>query len=246
MIPTIIEQCMYLYTCYDWNHLDQYIHPTLKPMYDFLISVNVWDFLFGIISNISDVLFYWLTTILLAFGISFYLVYDDIHLSHWIEKKEFTYKTQTLMLLKQIKEVTYAFIKATFLDFLFFFIISVIVFGWIGYDYVYYIATFLALTNLIAYIGPYIGGIPVVIYGFFLSTNIGYVSLLAIIVLQMVESNFIQPLLLKKCLATSPIASIIALSVFGDFFGIIGMIIAPLLLAYLIIIKNVFIVEKRE
>ena len=246
LIPGVIDQCMYLYTHYDWNHIESYIHPTFKPIYDFLVSVNVWDFLFGIVSNMSEAVSYWVTNILLAFGISFYLVYDDFHIHHWVQKKEFAYKKQILSVLHQTKEVTYAFIKATFLDFIFFFVVSVIVFGWIGYDYVYYIALFLALTNLIAYVGPYIGGIPVVIYGFFLSTDIGYLSLLAVIVLQMIESNFVQPLLFKKCLATYPIASIVALSVFGDFFGIIGMIIAPLLLAYLIIIKNVFIVEKKE
>lgn len=246
LIPTVIEQCMNIYKSYDFTNIEKYMHPFFKPIYEFLVSLNIWDFLFDMFCSMSESLSYWFTNILLAFGISFYLVYDDFHITTWLSKKTFAYKAQIVTVLQQGKEVTYAFIKATFIDFILFFVASVIIFNFIGFDYVYYIALFLALTNLIAYIGPYIGGIPIVIYGFFLSTNTGYFALLAIIILQIIESNFVQPLLFKKCLATSPIASIVALSVFGDFFGIAGMIIAPLLLAYLIIIKNILVVEKKE
>lgn len=246
LIPMVIEQCMNIYQNYDLSHIEKYMHPFFKPIYQFLLSMDIWDFLFDTFCNMSESISYWLTNLLLAFGISFYLVYDDFHITTWLKKKKFSYKTQIITFLQESKEVTYAFIKATFLDFIFFFIASVIIFYSIGFDYVYYIAFFLSLTNLIAYIGPYIGGIPIIIYGFFISTNIGYLTLLAIIILQIIESNFVQPLLFKKCLATSPIASIVALSIFGDFFGIIGMIIAPLLLAYLIIIKNILVVEKKE
>lgn len=245
-IPLVIDQCLYFYSHYDITNLKSYVHPFFKPMYDFLISLNIMEVLLDMVSGFTQSFMYWLTNILLAFGISFYLVYDDVHIIPWIEKRNFKYYQPVASFLGQAKHVTYAFIKATFLDFLFFYIASFATFSWIGLEYVCAIALFLAATNLIAYIGPYIGGIPIIIYGFFISSDIGYLCLLAIIVLQLIESNFVQPMLFKTCIQTGPISLLIALSVFGDFFGIIGMIIAPLLLAYINIIKSIISVEKTK
>lgn len=237
-IPPVIEQCMYWYGHFDITDIRSNLHPVLRPIYDFLMKANVLDFLLDMAGGITESLSYWLTNFLLAFGISFYLVFDDVHITTWIGKRNFHYQKQTLSICKDVKEVTHAFIKATCIDFLFFFIGSYFVFRIIGLDYVWTIALFLALTNLIAYIGPYIGGIPVIIYGFFISSQVGYFCLIAIIILQLIESNFVQPLLFKSCMHTGPIALLIAISIFGDFFGIIGMIIAPLLLAYIMILKK--------
>lgn len=245
-IPPVIEQCMYWYGHFDISNIRGNLHPFLRPIYDFLLKANVMDFLLEMAGGITECLSYWFTNFLLAFGISFYLVFDNVHISTWLEKRKFRYQKQVLSVFKEVKEVTHSFIKATCIDFLFFFIGSYFIFKWIGLDYVWSIALFLALTNLIAYIGPYIGGIPVIIYGFFISSQVGYFCLIAIIILQLVESNFVQPLLFKSCMHTGPIALLIAISIFGDFFGIMGMIIAPLLLAYIMIIKKTITVENHK
>ena len=66
--------------------------------------------------------------------------------------------------LKRLKLLTYQFMKSLILDFLFFFLMCLIPFFFIDEDLFLWIALFLSITNLVPYIGPYIGGIPVVIY----------------------------------------------------------------------------------
>ena len=53
-----------------------------------------------------------------------------------------------------------------------------------------------------------------------------------IVILQYIESAYLQPMLFSKKLKLHPIALFISLSFFGDLFGIVGMILSPLFLIY--------------
>lgn len=94
----------------------------------------------------------------------------------------------------------------------------------------------------------YIGGIPVVIYEYIADPQMGYVAFIAVIVLQYLESSYLQPYLFSKCIRLHPIALFIALTFFGDLFGIVGMIFSPLLLSYslllLELLKNLNVFTK--
>ena len=126
------------------------------------------------------------------------------------------------------------------LDFFFFFLMCFIPFFFINQNFAVWIALFLSLTNLIPYVGPYIGGIPVVIYEFFIDQHLGYASLIVIMVLQYLESSYLQPYLFSKGIHLHPILLLIALTFFGDLFGLIGMIFSPLLLSYVVFIGELF------
>lgn len=246
VVPTVVEQCIYMFTEYDVTNLERYMPSFFKPIYDFLVSIKIFDILLNMLNTALNSAMYWATNILLAFGISFYLVFDDVHVCRLIDKTTIPHKEKIIATLEQLKQTTYAFFKATFVDFIVFFVSSYIGLYFIGLDFILYISFFLALTNLIPYIGPLIGGIPVIVYGFTIDATIGYICTFVILILQFVESTFIQPMLFKKCLSTNPIILIIALSIFGDWFGIAGMIITPLLLAYLTIIKKTIMVERNK
>ncbi|MFV0394729.1 MAG: AI-2E family transporter, partial [Coprobacillaceae bacterium] len=246
VIPSFVKQCLHIYTNYDLTNLDSYIHPFFKPIYDFLVSIKIFDILLNMLQTAMNGVMYWGSNLLIAFGISFYLVLDDVSICRLIGNSKIPHKEKIITTLKELKQITYSFFKASFLDFLVFFIGSYVAFYLIGLDFLLYISVFLAITNLIPYIGPFIGGIPVIVYGFTLDTSIGYMCVLAVLILQVVESNFIQPMLFRKCLSTNPIILIIALSIFGDWFGIMGMIVAPLILGYIVTIKNVIKVETTS
>ena len=107
--------------------------------------------------------------------------------------------------LKKLKLTTYQFMKSMILDFFFFFLMCFIPFFFINQNFAIWIALFLSLTNLIPYVGPYIGGIPVVIYEFFIDQHLGYASLIVIMVLQYLESSYLQPYLFSKGIHLHPI-----------------------------------------
>lgn len=235
LAPYILEQCLHFYKQYCDGSL--YIHPLLKSIYDFLQQYQILDHLILMFNGWTQSLFYWIGQILLALGISFYLSYDNIHLlEKCIAYLPFDKQGICMQTLKKLKLITYQFIKSMFLDFIVFFLMCFFVFFFIDENLVVWIALFLAITNLIPYVGPYIGGIPVVIYEYIQNPQYGYYALIAILVLQYIESSYLQPYLFSKSIKLHPIALFIALTFFGDFFGLIGMIFSPLFLSYLILL----------
>ena len=90
------------------------------------------------------------------------------------------------------------FVIGAALDALLIFLVSTLAFGLIGLKAPLLFALFCALTNMIPYAGPYIGGIPAVIVGFSQSGPIGILTLLTIVIIQFLEGNFIQPVVMSK------------------------------------------------
>lgn len=246
VVPALVDEIIDLYSQYNVMNLEEYIHPFFKPIYNFLVSIGIFNILISMFQSVFNGLMYWGSKILIAFGISFYLVFSDIRVCDLLTKTNLPYQKTMIDVLQQVKETTYAYIKAISLDFLVFFIGSLAIFYGIGLEYVLYIALFLAFTNLIPYLGPFIGGVPVIVYGFTMSSSIGYMCIGAVLLLQFVESNFIRLLLFKKCLYIHPIILIVSVTIFGDWFGITGMIVTPLILAYISIIKKAIMVETRK
>lgn len=117
-----------------------------------------------------------------------------------------------------------------FIDSILIFIISIIGFSIIGIDYALVISIFIAFTNLIPIIGPYIGGVPAALIGFSVSTTMGISAIVVVIIVQFIESNFMQPLILKNVISLHPLEGILGISLFGALFGVIGMILSPILI----------------
>lgn len=92
-------------------------------------------------------------------------------------------------------------------------------------------AIFCAITNVIPYIGPYIGAVPALIVAFSTSPTVGLLTLVSIVVIQFFEGNFLQEYLMSKTTKLHPVTIIIGLLVFGHYFGMLGMIISTPLIA---------------
>lgn len=125
------------------------------------------------------------------------------------------------------------FVLGAALDSLLIFIVSSIGFALAGLKAPFLFALFCALTNIIPYAGPYIGGIPAVIVGFSQGGAVGILTLLIIVIVQFLEGNFIQPLVMSKTTKLHPVTIMIGLLVFGHFWGIIGMFVSTPIIASL-------------
>ncbi len=87
-----------------------------------------------------------------------------------------------------------------------------------------------ALTNLIPYAGPFIGGIPIIII-VALNDNTQYYWVtwavgLVILITQSLESLFLQPFVMGRHTRLHPVAILLGLTLFGSLWGIVGMIIS--------------------
>ncbi len=103
---------------------------------------------------------------------------------------------------------------------------------------------FCGLTDLIPYIGPYIGGALAVLVGFSESKFLGIVTLIIVVVVQLLENLVLQPYVMSKAIKLHPVTIILALTIASSLFGIVGMIIATPLLAMLKVIYTFIRKEK--
>ncbi len=99
------------------------------------------------------------------------------------------------------------------------------------------------ITDLIPFIGPYIGGATAVLVGITQDPLIGIGTLIICVIVQIIENYILQPIVMSRASQTHPVLIIIALLVFGHFFGIIGMILATPILTLVRVIVD-FAKEK--
>ena len=102
-----------------------------------------------------------------------------------------------------------------------------------------------AITNVIPYVGPYIGGVPAVLVGFTVSPLTGILSLVAVALSQAIESYVLTPIVMSKTMKLHPVTIIIGLLIFGNFFGILGMLFATPIISCLKILFQ-FLEEKFD
>ncbi len=93
----------------------------------------------------------------------------------------------------------------------------------------------LSLTNLIPYLGPFIGGTPVVLLTALADQSalywVTWATLGSIILIQSLESLILQPLVMGRQTKMHPVVILLGLTVFGALFGIVGMLIATPIVA---------------
>ena len=123
------------------------------------------------------------------------------------------------------------------------FVCDTIGFSIVGLKSALLFGLFCGITDLIPYIGPYIGTAVATIVGLTQSPLIGIGVLIIAIIVQLVESYVLQPIVMSKATKLHPVTIICGLLIFGHFFGIIGMILAtPLMSIFKVIWK--FSVDK--
>ena len=167
--------------------------------------------------------------------ISYYFLVDNKRITRFIAK----YTPSKL--ITEISNNLRLFVKGTLLDTVILFGMTIISFKIIKMPYVLLLSIFIAITNIIPYIGPYIGGVPSILIGFTVSKRVGIYALIIVIILQFIESTFIHPIIMSKSLNIHPIIILIGLIIFGHFFGIIGMLISTPLVS---IIKSLYLYYK--
>ncbi len=171
-------------------------------------------------------LFSSLVTICFGLVIGLYMLidFDSIngHLLNLLPKKN---RFEASLLITNISTEVRKSVNGTLLVATMVFICDSLGFFFIGLQSPLLFGLLCGITDLIPYVGPYIGGIVAVIVGFAQSPLIGILSLIIVVVVQMVENNILQPLVMSKTTELHPVTIIVGLLIFEHFFGIVGMIL---------------------
>lgn len=184
--------------------------------------------------------------IIFGLFIAFYMLFDfnnvRKHLFNLLPK---SIHADAITLTDRLNKTLKSYVQGTLLIMLLLFIFQSITLAIAGLSSPMLFGMFCAVTNVIPYIGPYIGGIPAIIVGFTISPATGIFTLLAVVIAQFLESYFLNPIVMSKTMKLHPVTIMIGLLIFGHFFGILGMVLATPIISCIKIIFN-FFNEKYE
>ena len=176
--------------------------------------------------------------LLIGLLVGLYMLFDfdnvKKHLYSLIPKK---YQDDTKTLLTRLNNNLKSYVHGTLLIMLILFAFQSVSLLIAGLEAPMVFGLFCAITNVIPYIGPYIGGIPAVVVGLSISPMTGIGVLIAIVLAQTLESYFLQPIVMGKTMKLHPVTIMLGLLLFGHFFGILGMILATPVIS---ILKTIF------
>lgn len=161
----------------------------------------------------------------LIIGIYMLIDYDNV-CNHFLKLFSKNKQKDVIKLCNQMSIEVRKCVNGTFLVALMVLFCDSIGFTLIGLNAPLLFGLFCGITDLIPYIGPYIGGAAAVIVGLTQDPLIGIGTLIICVIVQIVESYILQPIVMSKASNLHPIVIIIALLVFGHFFGILGMVLA--------------------
>lgn len=196
-------------------------------------TTSLPEFILGIVTSFFSKL------ITIAFGlvIGLYMLFDfdaiSKHLINLVPKRG---KEDAKTLIENISTEVRKCVNGTLTVALMVFVGDSIGFAIIGLQAPLLFGLFCGITDLIPYVGPYIGGIAAVIIGFSQSTFIGIMTIIIVCVVQILENFVLQPLIMSKTMKLHPVTIIIGLLIFEHFFGILGMILATPTIALLKVI----------
>ena len=143
-------------------------------------------------------------------------------------------------------EIFFHFLSSQFIDAIVVSIITSIAMSIIGVKYAVLLGFMIGLFNLIPYVGAIIA---VVISGIItlLTGGMGQAiaMLITVTILQQIDANIINPKIVGNSLEINPLLVILAVTIGGAYFGIIGMFLAVPVIAVLKVVMNDFI-EYRE
>ena len=187
-----------------------------------------------------------LGTIGVSLVVGIYLLFDfnDVtdHLLKYIPKN---HKEETKNLVDNIANELRKCVNGTLLVAFMVFVCDSIGFAFAGLKSPILFGLLCGITDLIPYIGPYIGGVAAVIVGFSQNPIIGIITLIVATIVQLVENYVLQPVVMSKTMQLHPVTIIIGLLVFGHFFGIVGMILAtPILSLFKVLYR--FLANKYD
>lgn len=170
-----------------------------------------------------------------------YILIDFKHIQktmiNFLPKK---YQEETGVLLNNIDIESRKTVNGILLVATMVFVSSTIGFSIIGLEAALLIGLLCGITNIIPYIGPYIGGGFAVLIGFSQGPVIGIGALIIAVLVQLIESYVLQPIVMSKATHIHPIIIMVSLLVFGYFFGIMGMVLSTPILAIAKVIFNHF------
>ncbi|MGX6961630.1 AI-2E family transporter [Vagococcus xieshaowenii] len=162
--------------------------------------------------------------------ILFYMLKDGHRLMPNIKRlMPENYRDEMSDLLGKMNQTISKYISGQTIECLFVGAATAIGYALLGVDYAILFGTIAGITNMIPYLGPYLGLAPAVIATLFSGQEDAVLKAILccvlVLVVQQIDGNIIYPNIIGKSLDIHPLTIIIILLVAGNIAGLIGMIL---------------------
>jgi len=137
-----------------------------------------------------------------------------------------SYREEALLILKDMNGTIRSYVRAQLIVCTFVGSLATVVLWWLDIPYFLPLGLFIFATNIIPYLGPFLGAAPAVVIGFLDEPIKGLYAIIGITIVQQLDANVISPLVQGKSLKVHPITITVVLLVAGQLAGILGMLLA--------------------
>lgn len=197
---------------------------------------KVFDFIVDNVTFYGTKLVSGLSTILLSLFISFYLLASKEKRLAQVKKllaalfspQRYQWICDTAMLADK----TFGkYLAGALLDSLTVGIVSFIFLTIFNIPYAAMVSVIVGVTNVIPFFGPFIGAIPSAFIIFIADPSKTITFIIIILILQQIEGNIIAPKIIGNSTGVSSLCVITAISIMGNLWGVVGMIVGVPLFA---------------
>ncbi|MBE8847537.1 AI-2E family transporter [Enterococcus durans] len=210
--------------------------------------------LVSLTSSVSKIISFMLQFFILLFTVPFILLFmfKDGHKFIDALSKFFpqNIRGELRQTVRELNDTLSAYISSTIVDAVIIGVLSFIAMTIFNQPYSLLLAVCCGITNIIPYVGPFIGAVPAVIVGLFVSPFQALYMALSILVIQQLDGNVIKPLLFGKSMNIHPLTIILVLIGAGSVAGIMGMLICipvyAVIKTLVLNIRKIYLLKKFE
>lgn len=179
------------------------------------------------LSNVVNAIFKVVMILSLVPILLFYMLKDGKNMLPFLKKTLLKRdRLNIVSLLDDMNATISKYISGAAIDCLFIFVTVFIAYLIIGVPYAFLFAAFSAITNLIPYLGPYIGLIPVLFSIGFTDPVRALIAALVVVTLQQIDGNIIYPKVVGSAIEVHPVTIMVLMLVAGSLYGLIGILVA--------------------
>ena len=129
-------------------------------------------------------------------------------------------------LITNLNETISRYISGVSIDAFIIGLLAYIGYSVIGLKYALVFAIFSGLANLIPYVGPSIGLIPMIISNLFTDPQKMIIAVIYMLIIQQVDGNILYPRIVGGVMKVHPITILVLLLLSSNIYGVVGMIVA--------------------
>lgn len=203
--------------------------------------------LINVVNNIGDTLSGFFVILVVPF-LAFYILKDfDVFERAVIKFVPKSHRKNTVRLLKDIDHALGSYIRGQLLVCFIIGLLAYIGYLIIGLPYALLLAGIVAITNVIPYVGPFIGAAPALLMASTVSIKMMLMVAIVNLVCQILEGNIISPQVVGRSLHLHPLIIIFAVLAGAQIAGVVGMILSvPIFAACKVIFQHIFAYYVRR